>query len=79
MSKILTTTCVYRECLKYFKTNVHEFGTFDQYEARNRELFVPEYHRKRVTGDGTRYLGVKKYNVLPPSRNILELRFFVKK
>lgn len=67
--KILTLPCVYiMQCLLFVKQNLdlyrsHEY--FHSYPTRNNSNLVPDFCRLERSKNGSRYLSIKFYNLVP--------------
>lgn len=79
---ILTFPCVYiYQCLLYIKSNMGNFMMHCDvhgYSTRNNMNIVPSFRRLSKTRDGTGYMCIKFFNVLPPYIRELELKCFRK-
>lgn len=68
-SKILTFPCLYvYKCLLYVKKHETTFVKYcdvHNYDTRNNQLFVSDFHRLKKGHGNCRYQGIKMYNKIP--------------
>lgn len=78
--RILTTPCVYiLQCLLHIKQNLNTYQThldLHNYPTRTNTNLVPDFSRLERARNGTRYLAIKFYNLLPTNIKVLGISQF---